>query len=344
MKIPKITFIILTLLLATSCKKEETKKAETVPIMVKTEKIITLKYAEPIRSAGIITSDKEARLSFKVSGIIEKMYVHEGDQVSKGQLLATLNQTEIAAQLQQAKNNFEKAKRDHARMENLQRDHAATAEEFENSATSLSTAKQLLDIARFNKQFAAIYANQSGSVIKKEMNEGEIADAGVAVYTINAAGNNDWIISIGLSDKEWVKLKKDDAASITTDAYGTREFAGYVYEIGSGADATTGTFLVKIKIKAVAYKFASGLAAKVRIFPSDKKTIRFIPASALVEVKGNTAVVYTANPDKKSVTRLEVQVAFTEGNRIGISAGLENADNVITDGSAYLSPNSKIKI
>jgi RND family efflux transporter MFP subunit len=335
----------LALFAAASCSdKKDIPAAQTEAVAVKTEKIMVQDYAKPVQSAGIITSDKEARLSFKVTGIISKLYVNEGDMVNKGQILATLDQTEISAQLQQAKNDYEKAVRNHNRMGNLHKDNAATQEEYENSATSLNSAKQLYDIARFNKQYATIYANQQGSVIKKEMNEGEIANAGAAVYTINASGSEDWVIKIGLPDKEWIKLKKGDRATITADAYRDKKFDAVVSEIGLGADPQTGTFLVKLKIKPVGYKFASGLAAKVAIYPSHKERLSFIPASALVEANGNSAIVYSLNQDGKTIKKHSVQIAFTENNRVAVRSGLEGATIIITDGASYLSEGSNIKL
>jgi multidrug efflux system membrane fusion protein len=327
-----------------SCTKKHVEANESDIIAVKIQKISYKSYAQPIVSGGIITSDKETRLSFKIGGIIDKLYVDEGQLVSKGQLLGTLNQTEISAQLQQAKNDLEKAQRNHKRIENLHKDNAATAEEFENTATSLNSAKQLYDIAKFNKKYASIYANQSGSVIKKEMNEGEMASAGSPVFTINASGNNNWIIKIGLSDKEWVRVKKGDQAVITTDAYGDKKFTAVVSEIGVAADPQTGTFLIKLKIDPQQYKFANGLAAKIAIYPSQKEKFYFIPTSAMVEAREHSGVVYSVNPDQKSVQKHTVEIAFTENNRIAIRSGLENVKSVITDGASYLSSDSKIKL
>ena len=62
--------------------------------------------------SGVVSSETEARLSFKTGGIIESMTVRDGDQVRQGQLLATLNPTEINAQVEQAKEGLEKAQRD----------------------------------------------------------------------------------------------------------------------------------------------------------------------------------------------------------------------------------------
>lgn len=344
MKKQKMILMALFALLIISCKKKEAPDTTEDVITVKTEKVSIENYAQPIVCGGMITSDKEARLSFKISGVIEKLYVEEGDKVSKGQLLAILDQTEITAQMQQAKNDYEKAQRNYKRIESLHKENAATAEEYENSSTSLNSARQLYDIMRFNKQYSAIYANQSGSVIKKEMNEGEIAQAGHSVYTINASGDNDWVIKIGLSDKEWVKLKKGDKATITTDAYGSKEFAATVSEIGSAADVQTGTFMVKLKITSDNQKFANGLAAQVTIHPSEKEQLFFIPFSSIVEANQNKAIVYSLNPDRKSVTKHTVDIAFSENNRVAVRSGLENVANVITDGAAYLSVDSKIKL
>ena len=65
-----------------------------------------------IQTSGLFTTDDETYLAFKTGGIIEKIYVKEGDAIRKGQLLATLNLTEIEAQVAQARLSFEKAKRD----------------------------------------------------------------------------------------------------------------------------------------------------------------------------------------------------------------------------------------
>ncbi len=56
-----------------------------------------------------MASTSEARLSFKIGGIVSRIYVKEGDHVVKGQLLATLDLTEINAQVQQASQGLKKA-------------------------------------------------------------------------------------------------------------------------------------------------------------------------------------------------------------------------------------------
>jgi len=88
--------------------------------------------------------------------------VKEGEDVSKGQLLASLDLTEIDAQVSQSKNNLEKTKRDLERGQRLLKDSAATLEQIQNLQTAFNVADENFRIASFNRQFSTIHANASG--------------------------------------------------------------------------------------------------------------------------------------------------------------------------------------
>src|SRR5882757_3254463 len=143
------------------------------PILVKLQPITMGNYSRDLQYSGLIASNSEAHLSFKIGGIISKIYVKEGDHVSKGQLLATLDLTEIDAQVQQASQNLEKSKRDEVRIGNLYRDTVASLEQLQNTHTQLSVATEGLRIAQFNQQYAQIHAASGGAILQKLMNEGE---------------------------------------------------------------------------------------------------------------------------------------------------------------------------
>ena len=77
----------------------ERAESTAAPIPVKLTAVTSVVRAEPVVASGLVSSAEEARLSFKVGGIINKMFVDEGQPVRKGQLLATLDLTEIDAQV-----------------------------------------------------------------------------------------------------------------------------------------------------------------------------------------------------------------------------------------------------
>ncbi|MCB0292238.1 MAG: biotin/lipoyl-binding protein, partial [Calditrichaeota bacterium] len=65
--------------------------------------VVQQEIAFPVETSGQLAAKAEVKLAFKIGGIIERIYVDEGSSVRKGQLLATLVQSEIKAQADQAR-------------------------------------------------------------------------------------------------------------------------------------------------------------------------------------------------------------------------------------------------
>ena len=314
------------------------------PIPVKVQSVTAGNHNRILQYSGLIASNSEARLSFKIGGIISKIYVKEGDHVAAGQLLATLDLTEIDAQVQQATQNVEKSQRDEGRMTNLYRDTVASLEQLQNTHTQLTVAKEALRIARFNQQYAQIRAATTGTILQKLMNEGEYAAAGTAVLQFNGTGQNDWVVRFGVSDKDWAILKKGDKAAITIDAYPDQPFSGMITKLAEGADPSGGTYAVEVTVIPDGHKLAPGLFCTLRLQPPVGKSLLFIPASALAEGDGNKGFVYTLNDDKRTVRKIPVQIAWLQGDLIAVSGGLEKVGQVITSGVGYLTENSIVKL
>ncbi len=267
----------------------------------------------------------------------------EGETVTKGQLLASLDLTEIDAQVSQAKNNLEKTKRDMERGLRLLKDSAATLEQIQNLQTAFNVADESFRITSFNKQFATIRANTSGKVIKKFVNEGELVGGGTPVLMINSAAQNDWIVKIGLPDVDWVRVRKGDKAKIYTDAYPSEFFEGDLNVITEGADLGNGLYQAEVRVKPENRKLASGLFAKVEIIPSSKRKLQSVPIESIVEGQGKKAFVFVLKPDKKSVQKIPVTIAYLENQTAFISDGLANITEVVTAGSAFLTESSVVK-
>jgi RND family efflux transporter MFP subunit len=315
-----------------------------IPIPVMVQPVVTGDQGRILQYSGLIASNAESRLSFKIGGMISKIDVKEGDHVSTGQLLATLDLTEIDAQVQQAQQNVEKAQRDENRLKNLYRDTVATLEQLQNIHTQLSVATESLHIATFNRQYAQIRASTSGTILQKLMNEGEYAAAGTAVLLFNGTAANDWVVRFGVSDKDWAVLHKGDKATVSIDAYPDQSFSGTITKLAEGADATNGTYPVEVTVSPAGHKLAPGLFCTLRLQPPSRTTYSFIPASALAEGEGSTGFVYTLNTDKKTVKKIPVHVAFLQGDQIAVNDGLDHVQEVITEGVGYLTDGATVQV
>ena len=353
MKTYQLLFTSLVVLTVACSPKTEQKFKTAKPatattdesvIAVKLAPVQTVTRAEPIVATGLVSSSQEARLSFKIGGIINRTYVDEGQTVQKGQLLATLNTTEIDAQVSQARFSAEKAARDLNRAKALYADTAATLEQLQNATTGQDVARQSLTIAEFNRNYAQIRASVAGTVTRKLMNDGEFAAAGAGVYLISGNRAADWVVRVGVSDKDWARLRIGNRASLTLDAYPGKTFPGTIIELAQSADLQTKLYQAEIRIQPNGAKMAPGLFAKVSLTPAQSRSYAVVPVEAIVEGNGKNGFVYVLADDRKKVRRLPVQIGFLDGPNVLLTNGLSGVAEVVTAGSAFLTESSAVLV
>lgn len=328
-----------------ACKsKTETQKLTDEIIPVTIMPLQQDSAREAIYASGQFTTEDETNLSFKTSGIINQIYVREGDAVKQGQLLATLHLTEVNAIAEQASLAYEKAERDYQRASNLYRDSVATLEQLQNARTALDVAKQQTTTAGFNRNYSEIRATRSGFVLRKYLNEGQYASAGTAVLQINGAGQQGhWVLKTGVSDYQWAAIRKGDAATITTDALPGRIIPASVSSKSEGIDPASGTFSIQLQLKEKNIPVAAGLFGKATIQASQSSKAWAIPYDALLDGDTNNGYVFVTN-DSNTAEKVKVQIARIENGTVLVTGGLERAKALIISGSAYLNSGSKITI
>jgi membrane fusion protein, multidrug efflux system len=344
-----LSLFLISVAILSSCTKEKKKEIPSSPldessIAVNLVAVQEIEHSLPIVSSGLVATETESRLSFKIGGVMKTIFVKEGQSVTKGQLLASLDLTEIDAQVSQARNSLDKTKRDLERGQRLFKDSAATLEQIQNLQTATQVAEESYRIASFNLLYSTIRATNSGKVIRKFLNEGELASPGSPVLIVNSSAQDEWIVKIGLPDVDWVRVKSGDRAKISVDAYPNVALDAEVKTVNEGADALSGLYQAEVKVRPGKYKLASGLFARVEIAPSSKLKLKSIPIEALVEGSGKKAYVFVVGESKTLVSKIPVQVAYLNGTQAFVSSGLENVQEVITSGSAFLTENSVITI
>ncbi len=297
-----------------------------------------------IQASGLLATENEAHLSFKIGGIIENIFVKEGEIVRKGQLLATLKSTEIAAGVEQVKLSIDKAQRDYQRALNLYKDSVTTLEQLQNAKTGLDIAKQGYQQATFNQQYSKIYAPADGFIVKKIGNTGELATSGTPVIVMNiVSGASKWILKAGVPDKEWAIIETGNKADVRFDAFPGKIFPAIVSKRSLAADPVSGSFQIELQINPGHQQPAAGMFGRATIFPDRPQTGCSIPYEALLEANGKQGFVFVSD-DKKTVRRIPVTISEIKENVVYISHGLEGHSYIITAGSPYLTDHSPITI
>ncbi|TDO82778.1 RND family efflux transporter MFP subunit [Flavobacterium chryseum] len=342
----KSLVLLLVLSLFYACKEEKKENlpfesADVIPI--KTASVQSLALKNTISASGLVTTENQANYGFKIGGIINRIYVEEGQFFKKGQLLASLDETEINAGLNQTDLNLKKYERDYKRAGNLYKDSVYTLEQLQNTKTGLDIAKKQKDAVAFNARYSKIYAAADGFVSKKIANEGEIVGAGAPILAINETSqNNNYLLKVGLTDKEWAAVKVGQKATVTLDGYPDEKFGAFIFRKSQAADAALGSFQVELKLSLNKNKPAVGMFGKTEINAEHSEDFMIIPYNSLIEADGNKAFVFIVENNK--VKRQPVIINKFENNKVFIKEGLQKTDQIVISNSAYLNEQSTIKI
>jgi RND family efflux transporter MFP subunit len=322
-------------------KNSSNETREQIPVTVVVLEKEEISYT--IITSGKFTTDDETFLSFKTGGVIQAIHKSEGDAVRKGELLATLNLTEINAQVSQAELALEKARRDFARVTRLHADSVATLEQFQNAKTALAVAEQQFKAAKFDLSYSEIHALEDGYVLRKMANRGQVVQPGSSVFQVNGARQGKWKLKAAVSDKEWGIISLGDKATIQTDA-SSKVYLAVVTNKSGGVDPLTGSFTVELSLTTdEPFAIATGMFGKVTIRSSDSQDAWAVPYDALLDADGQSAFVFVTD-DMETSRMVKVTILDIRSDEVMISEGLEKARALIVTGSAYLRDGSPIRI
>ncbi len=339
-----LIYAFLFLVLVSCSKKKETARQEAeevLPVEVQNASIKTL--SEPIVASGVLVSKSEMKLAFKTGGMIKKVYVNEGQYVKEGQLLAELDLSEIDAQVKQARLGLEKSERDLERAKKLYADEATTLTNVQDATTGYDFARQSVQVAEFNQRLSKIYAPASGRILRKIAEQGELITPFAPVFILGT-GESAYTVNVGLADKDVIKVKTGDAATVYLDAYPNEPFSARITQLAQTVNPATGTFEAELQIQPNGKKLISGFVAKAEISSGKGLVSVAVPVEALVEADKTKAFVYVLNADNKSVSKNAVSIGGIFGRYVAITAGLPEGTPVVTKGTNFLSDKSKVKL
>ncbi|MFD2598852.1 efflux RND transporter periplasmic adaptor subunit [Sphingobacterium corticis] len=351
MNILQTTFSVLSAAILFSCGHAKRESAipmeDTIPVT-----LLSLEQnssEQMIEATGVFTTDDETVLGFKNGGVIQQIYVKEGDAIRKGQRLASVQATEIDSKAGQASVALEKAERDFRRAERLYKDSVATLEQMQNARSAWELARRDVDAVRYNQDQLHIISPVSGFVLAKLANQGQVVGPGTPVLQVNGAGSHGWKLKVGVSDSQWSKINKGDRAEIETDALSGQTLSAVVSKKSEAMDPNSGTFTIYLDIEdAKSAKLAAGVFGKSKIITtktekSGAESGWQLPYEALVNADGSEAYVFVTR-DGKTATKQAIKLGTIGQHTVHVESGLENIQGVIVAGSPYLTEGSAIRV
>lgn len=300
----------------------------------------------PVEASGVVAFRDETRLSFLVPGVIREIGVREGNPIKAGQVLATLEPTQVDAGATQAREAWLKAKRDLERGQKLARDQVLSRNQLEDLQTAEKVARAALSAAEFNRGHARITAPADGFVLRRLAEASETVAAGQPVLTVGTADSG-LVLRLGLADRDVVRVRAGDPAELQFDAFPGERFKGRVQELSQATDPRSGTYRVDLAFDPGEARFVSGLIGRAVIHGSAGDAaarLQYIPLTALVEGTQDKALVFLLPKGSTQVKATTVAVAFVSGGRAALRTQLPAGTPVVTDGAAYLQDGDAVEV
>ena len=318
------------------------------PVPVRLSTVASGPVDRPIHGTGTVRSKNEADLSFKVGGVVSAVLVDEGARVRKGQILARLDPTEVGAALRQANESAAKAERDLSRVRSLHASGAVPIADLQNAETALSMARAGVDAASFNAQRSAIVAPDDGRIERRTIEPGEVVSPGRPAFHVSGRSQGA-IVRIALVDRDVLRVREGDEASVVLDARPDVPLAGRVSQIATVATPGVGTCDIEVRIDGTKRHDArpngdlpSGLTAKVEIRHLEE-VAGIVPIASLVDGHGADAAVFVV--DQGHARRVPVRVAFLLDERAALAvAPLQPRASIVEAGATQLEDGSPVRV
>ena len=333
--------VALALFLVTACRSSDARDA--VPptrIGVRTAPVVFASLDEPAIGAGVVASHDEFPLAFKIGGVVAAVSVREGDAVRAGETLARLDLREIDAQVARARSALAKAERDHARVQALHADSLAALAQLQDAATTLELAHADMQTASVNRRYATVVAPSDGRVLRRSAEPGQTLAAGAPVLVVGGSSGGT-VLRVGLPDRDVVRVRIGNPATVRLDAFPGRVLLGRVRQIGGAATSGTGTYVVEIALDDPV-GLSTGMIGSASIAAAGKGSLPTIPVDALLEADGEQASVYVLAGDR--ARRRAVRVATIQGDRVAVRQGLDGVSSVVVTGASYLNDGAAVRV
>lgn len=355
-KIYTIVAFSLALLLA-SCGSEDKKQVVdgSPAITVKTNQVAANTNSPFLAVSGKIQAVNSADLSTRMMGFVNKVHVNVGDKVRKGQLLVSINNTDLQAKraqvnagITEATAAFNNAKKDYNRFRNLLAENSASQKEMDDMTANYEMAKARLESANqmkneINAQFAYsnITAPFSGTITSKNVEAGNMANPGVPLISMETPGNFEVMAMV--PESEISEIKKGTTVAVLVKSI-NQTITGSVKEVSTSAKNTGGQYLVKIDLDQTEANILSGMFTTVQ-FPIERKVkseMVLIPNEALV-TKGQLSGIYTVSASNTALLRW-LRLGRTFGDQVEVLSGLNADEAYIVSAEGKLYNGAKISI
>ncbi|QHT68219.1 efflux RND transporter periplasmic adaptor subunit [Rhodocytophaga rosea] len=296
----------------------------------------TFKHYIPVQ--GTIESDNNVMVSPKTGGVVTAVYVNEGDRVSKGQVLAVIDDAVMRQSVEELKTGLELATTVYQKQENLWNQKIGSEIQYLQAKNNKESLERKLQTLNSQLAMNRITSPLNGTVDEVNVKAGEAASPGVGVVrVVNLAEVK---VKARVADSYITAVKKGDEVKITLPDI-KEEIQGKISFVGQVVNPQSRTFDIEVTLNNRDNKLKPNMLAVININDKTAQNAIVIEEN-FVQQTENGDVVFVAGSQKAEARKVKTGLAYN--GRVEILEGLKQGDSIITNGYQDLVDGQSIKV
>ncbi|WP_240348177.1 efflux RND transporter periplasmic adaptor subunit [Longitalea arenae] len=266
-------------------------------------------------------------------GQVRALYVKQGDNVRKGQLLMKLDDAVIRQQIAQANVQLNLAKTMYERRKNLWDQKIGAEIDVIKAKNDLESLEKQIDLLKEQQAMTNVYAEQSGVAERVTVRVGDMFTAATAAQIgIAIVNTNDLKIYAEVPEAYQTKVKEGTNLIVTLPEDNNKTLNTKVTVVGKTINPSNRSFYIESRISGKG-GFRPGQVAMVRIQDYSVGNAITVPINTLQnDEKGKFVMVAATENGKKVAKKRPVSVGLLYGDKLEIKDGLKAGDQLITEG------------
>lgn len=267
-------------------------------VLVASAVVENASVADYLVTSGTLESEAQADIVPEASGVVTRLYVEEGDTVTKGQVLAIMANPSLDANAERTKLELDKARLAAEEARKLHTKGAISDTELRDTETAWRSAQTTFQEASRSRGFARIESPIAGTVAVRDVRLGEVAGGARAFQVVDLSRLR---VVVQLPEKDLPRVRVGQTALLSGAYNEDRTAKGTVQRVSPVVDAATGTLKVTIAVEPGQDALRPGQFVKVRVEVDRHKDVLTVPRRALVWDDGEPVAwkVIEAKPPEK---------------------------------------------
>jgi membrane fusion protein, multidrug efflux system len=298
----------------------------------------SLPMQDRIRATGTLRADESVDLAAEVSGRVTSIRFQEGSRVSRGQLLLTLNDSELRAQRERLRYRIELAETREERQRRLLEIGGVSQDEYDGVLGELNVLRADLALAEAQLARMQVRAPFSGVIGLRYVSEGAYVSPQTRIASLQAL--SPMKLEFSIPERYSGRVRSGDVVRFTV-AGSAQSFRGEVYAVEPRVSEETRTLLIRARVPNPDGVLLPGAFADLDLIVEEIDGALPVPSFAIVpELAGRTVWVL----ENGRARQRSVETGLRTGDSVQITSGLAAGDTVLVSGLQVVRAGQAVRI